>query len=41
MLLGRLILGDLEFSLRVIGETLERLLGDTEGFLEAKGERVI
>jgi hypothetical protein len=39
---GKLTLGDLELSFRVIGDTLDLLLGDTDGFLTVppRGERV-
>ncbi len=41
-MLGKLTLGDLELSFRVIGDTLDLLFGDTDGFLTVppRGERV-
>lgn len=39
---GKLTLGDLELSFRVIGETLDLLLGETDGFFTVppSGDRV-
>ena len=42
MVFGKLTLGDRELSFLVIGDTLDLLLGETEGFLTVppRGERV-